>query len=91
MAGGRPVLTPPPLPPPSPGLLTPLRLPAVQEAVMKLEPASPGWLAGFQTGLARGRRAVGGRSQGTGEQVFAGGDVSFISLLVADKEAAGLP
>lgn len=38
---------------------------AVQETVMKLEPASPGWLAGFQTGLARGRRAVGGRSQGT--------------------------
>lgn len=30
-------------------------------------------------------------ARGLGEQVFAGGDMSFISLLVADKEAAGLP
>lgn len=30
-------------------------------------------------------------ARGIGEQVFAGGDVSFISLLVADKEAAVLP
>lgn len=30
-------------------------------------------------------------ARGPGEQVFAGGDVSFISLLVADKEAAVLP
>lgn len=30
-------------------------------------------------------------ARGPGEQVFAGGDMSFISLLVADKEAAVLP
>lgn len=30
-------------------------------------------------------------ARGPTEQVFAGGDVSFISLLVADKEAAVLP
>lgn len=41
------------------------------------------WHADFEQLVAGAR--------GPGEQVFAGGDMSFISLLAADKEAAVLP